>query len=388
MADHDLRSSVDLERQDSIEVRTALAGPPSTVNPEHVKLSSASRIAPLDGLRGIAIIAVFIHHAFHVKLLWMGVDLFFVLSGFLITTILLRQKRNTFGAYISHFYARRARRILPPYLIILIIVTIIFGTAWMRYWYLYIGGMNFFFPLHLFTPPVLPLWSLAVEEQFYVVWPFAVYFLPKRYLHACAWGLIVLAPFLRYVCTPIVQRNWAIYMLTPFRMDTLAAGALIAILWPSIQTRLATSPNLKWKIGTACAGVIALAVAALSWYKNFGIFTYANTPLSNAVIFETTLVICVATILIALVGVGASFLSNWILVWIGRISYSIYLFHLTALHLWPGQKAIPASLLTLSFALVMWYAIEMPNPWLSLSRWRKPLVSSGEGLPGKSFHTS
>jgi peptidoglycan/LPS O-acetylase OafA/YrhL len=376
MTDYNVRASVDIEHQDSIEVTSALAGPPFAASPQHVERPS-TRITPLDGLRGIAIIAVFIHHAFHTKLLWMGVDLFFILSGFLITTILLKQKRHTFGAYIGHFYARRARRILPPYLIILLIATIVFGAGWMRYWYLYIGGMNYFFPLNIFTPAALPLWSLAVEEQFYVVWPFAVYFLPRRYLHAFTCGLLVLAPLLRYVCTPIVQRHWAIYTLTPFRMDTLAAGALIAIMWPSIQAKLASSPNLKWIVGAGCGAVLAFSLLAMNWYKRFGIFTDANTPLSNAVIFETTLIICLSVFLIALVGVGSQFLSSWPLVWIGRISYSVYLFHLTALYLLPEQHAIPAALLSLAYALLMWYAIEKPDPWLSRSRWRKPVVLAG-----------
>jgi len=76
-------------------------------------------------------------------------------------------------------------------------------------------------------------------------------------------------------------------------------------------------------------------------------------------------------LLLALIGVGAKFLSSWPLVWIGRISYSIYLFHLTALYLLPGHYAIPGALLTIAYALLMWYLIEKPAPWLSLTRWRE-----------------
>ena len=110
---------------------------------------SGSRITQLDGLRAIAIAAVFIHHAFEVKLLWMGVDLFFVLSGFLITGILFNQKNRAFGKYIGGFYQRRAKRILPAYVVVLIITAIIFGIGWLRYWYLYIGAMNFMVPFML-----------------------------------------------------------------------------------------------------------------------------------------------------------------------------------------------------------------------------------------------
>ena len=73
------------------------------------------RISQLDGVRGLAILAVFLHHALKIKLLWMGVDLFFILSGFLITGILLSAKGQKLGSYFAHFYSRRARRILAPY---------------------------------------------------------------------------------------------------------------------------------------------------------------------------------------------------------------------------------------------------------------------------------
>ena len=160
-------------------------------------------------------------------------------------------------------------------------------------------------------------------------------------------------------------------MLTPFRMDTLAAGALIAILWPSIQARIAASPALRRKVGAGCVAVILLSLGALSSFHHFGIYTDANTPLSNAVLYETTLLICTSVVLLALLGIGKQFLSSWPLVWLGRISYSIYLFHLTALYFLPGYKAVPAALLTIAYALAMWYAVEIPNPLLSAKRWRK-----------------
>jgi peptidoglycan/LPS O-acetylase OafA/YrhL len=372
MTEHNVLASVDLEHQDSAEVEAAVGGPSQPSRDiAHVNPAFAARIAPLDGLRGLAIASVFLHHAFHVKLLWMGVDLFFILSGFLITTILLKQKSKTFGAYIGHFYARRARRILPPYLVIMLITSLAFGTTWMHLWYFYLGGMNFLHPLHLFGLKTVPLWSLAVEEQFYLLWPLAVYFLRRKPLLATSWALLALAPVLRYTCTPLFDRPWAIYMLTPFRMDTLAAGALIAILWPSIQAGIAASPARTWKIGAGCMAVILLSLGAFTTFHRFGIDTYANTPLSNALLYETSLAICASVFLLALLGIGKRFLSTWPLVWLGRISYSIYLFHLTALTLLPEHKALPATLLTIAYALAMWYAIEMPNPLLSLSRWRK-----------------
>lgn len=144
-----------------------------------------TRIKQLDSVRALAILAVFFHHALKIKLLWMGVDLFFVLSGFLITGVLLNEKHRGIGKYFSHFYERRVRRILPPYGLTLVLASLFFGIAWMRHWYLYILLTNFLLPLHIQHPIAFdPLWSLAVEEQFYLVWPFAVYYLSERHLRA------------------------------------------------------------------------------------------------------------------------------------------------------------------------------------------------------------
>ncbi len=187
-----------------------------------------SRIRQLDGLRALAIVSVFLHHALHVKLLWMGVDLFFVLSGFLITGVLTDAKRYSLAGFFGHFYSRRVRRILAPYLLMLFLASFIFGTAWLKHWYLYILLTNLLLPLGIPHPTAFdPLWSLAVEEQFYLVWPFAVYFLSTRRLRQLCIALIVLAPILRGAF--LFQRHWPIYTLTPFRMDLLAAGGLLCV---------------------------------------------------------------------------------------------------------------------------------------------------------------
>src|SRR5579862_9811965 len=94
------------------------------------------RILQLDGLRGVAILCVFMNHALQVPLTWMGVDIFFVLSGFLITGILL-DRRDKGDSYFGYFYARRARRILPPYVIAMAIFTLLNGAAWTGKWYFY-----------------------------------------------------------------------------------------------------------------------------------------------------------------------------------------------------------------------------------------------------------
>jgi peptidoglycan/LPS O-acetylase OafA/YrhL len=321
-----------------------------------------ARITQLDGLRAIAIIAVMLHHFYQVKLLWMGVDLFFVLSGFLITGILFNQKRKGFGRYIGGFYSRRAKRILPAYVVILIISGFLFGFGFLRYWYLYIGGMNFLILLGIHPLDTLPLWSLAVEEQFYLLWPIAVYFLNRKQLIWCAIGLIALAPILRFLCTPLFPWHWEIYMLLPFRMDTLAAGALIALLWPELQERLDGNPGkaLRSQIAIACVAVGACSLAFLFYLSKHGTITVTNSRLGNTGIYEAVLFIVTGVFLVVLLGFGKRLLSTWPFMWIGRISYSIYLFHLTAVYLVLQHGLLAVTALTFAYSLAMWFLVENP----------------------------
>jgi len=317
------------------------------------------RIAQLDGLRGIAIAAVLIHHAYHVKLLWMGVDLFFVLSGFLVTGILERQKNKPFGNYIGHFYERRARRILPPYFVIMGVTSIVFGLGWLHYWYLYLGGMNFFHPLGIPSPETLPLWSLAVEEQFYLIWPLAIFFLSRKHVIRLNWLLLIAAPALRYFCTPLFSSEWAVYMLLPFRMDTLAAGALLALYWGDISKRLEALPAFRPQLIAACSSFAILSLSGVLICAKLGITTSSNVPLGNLWIYECTLCIAVAAFVLSMVKVGYRVLTSWPLVWLGRVSYSIYLVHLTALYLFP-RSVILAVAATIAYALVLWFTVEKP----------------------------
>src|ERR1700733_10018265 len=117
------------------------------------------RITQLDGLRAIAIIAVFWHHAFETKLAWMGVDLFFILSGFLITDILIRSCHRRILAYLGSFYGRRIRRILPPYFLLLAITCVLFGAWWLKSWYYYLGFMN-----------LLPITHVKFPDSLAILW--------------------------------------------------------------------------------------------------------------------------------------------------------------------------------------------------------------------------
>lgn len=330
------------------------------------------RIEQLDGLRALAIAAVFLHHILKVKLLWMGVDLFFILSGFLITGILVNNKEQSLGDYFGRFYRRRARRILPPYALLLIVTSIGFGVAWARHWYCYILLMNFLLAFHISHPRSLDiLWSLAVEEQFYLFWPFAVYFLSEQALVWTAGAIFFLAPFLRWFCTPLFDAHWAIYSLTPFRMDLLAAGALMAILWRKHPEWIKRYGHY----GLALSAFSLLSLLALSRVPNFS--TSANLPLPNVLIYELTLGASAGAMLWALSGRATRILTLGPVRYVGRISYTVYLIHLTIFMLvsryLPGTLEIAGAtlILTLLYSALSWSYLESPL----LSPKKKPAVS-------------
>lgn len=314
------------------------------------------RVPQLDSVRAIAILAVFLHHAFRVKLLWMGVDLFFILSGFLITGVLINAKRHSIGGFFAHFYARRARRILAPYLLLLVLASFFFGVYWAKHWYLYILLTNLLLPLHIVHPAAFdPLWSLAVEEQFYLVWPFAVYFLDLRNLRKLSVLLIVLAPILRGAVH--FQEHWPIYTLPFFRMDLLASGAL---LWMEWQRNRAGIERWGTKIG---ASLVLMGLFGFGMLARFHVSTDNNTRLSNVFIYESSLLICFGFMLYALSGWHVGWLRMRPMMYIGKISYSMYLVHVGVLALVivriPGIAGIALALaLTVGYSALSWYLME------------------------------
>ncbi len=212
----------------------------------HTAVTAPQRYRGLDGFRGIAVALVMLFHgqrlfagsvvvpAFDAG--WVGVDLFFALSGFLITGILVRTREHP--RYWRNFVLRRALRIVPPYALLLLLVLapralagVDTGIPWWtyptflsNYW---IGAQG----SHDITLDLT--WSLSVEEQFYLVWPLAVWALGRRGLLPLSTLAMLLAPALRYAWfDPATEVT---YMWTPCRVDSLAAGALgsLALSGPS-----------------------------------------------------------------------------------------------------------------------------------------------------------
>ncbi len=237
--------------------------------------------AALDGLRGVAVLMVLAFHFLHVdgqggtvegallsvsRAGWAGVDLFFVLSGFLITGILLDARGGP--GYFRAFYARRVLRIFPlyyAYLAVLFLVLPLFlpsldvkpetqGWLWA-----YLGNVLFAREGGFQASPYTGhFWSLAVEEQFYLAWPLLVWMLPRRRLAAVCLGLVVAAFALRLGIHRTTFNSTAAYVLTPARMDALALGALVAIAarepawWPRVRSG---APWVLWLSAAAVAAV-------------------------------------------------------------------------------------------------------------------------------------
>jgi peptidoglycan/LPS O-acetylase OafA/YrhL len=350
----------------------------------------SKRILELDGLRGIAVLAVFGFHAFGIRLGWMGVDLFFVLSGFLITGILVDLPKRSFSSYLGDFYARRVRRILPPVILLLVVVSLIHGFAWARHWYLYFGLMNLLYLTgaqnhHLLD--VIGMWSLAVEEQFYFFWPLLVFrFSPKR-LSRTALGLILLAPLLRAVCTPLVagigppSGHWVIYSMTPFRMDCLAAGALISLLWRRFPQKIHRFGPAAGMFSICLLGVFNFVLAR---HPSFGVFV--NSLQGNVLTLEIGVLSASGLMLWALSRQGTVVLRLWPLRWMARISFSFYLIHPMVLDIvrnrmaslqWHRLTAVAVVTFVISalYSEVSWWLLERPI----LHSSRKP--SAGGGGP-------
>ncbi len=294
-------------------------------------------------MRGLAIALVFWYHApflfLDVKALpsfgfwsmstagWIGVDLFFVVSGFLITTILLRTRGQV--GQLPTFWARRALRILPLaylYLLVLALQPAIGNPLGVleRFdgwpWY-FMHFANVYIAQHGFQPlAVMMLWSLAVEEQFYVVWPFVVRrFRPRALMKVCI-AIAIVGPVMRL----ITLRYPATYVLTLCRADTLAAGAVLALLLADPHLRDVTLQRCRQLTGPA------LIVLAITLVAPFGPSFSSTHPLTFSVagysLIAASFAVLVGASLTA-TGLARAVLCHPILCYVGKRCYGFYIWH-------------------------------------------------------------
>ena len=313
-----------------------------------------SRNADLDRLRGAAILLVLGHHYFASLFNsgWVGVDLFFVLSGFLLGGGLIdrRGSENYFGT----FYARRVARIIPLYA--LLIFTFAAGT-WavgmsQNLWMYATFTQNIYWGLTGAAAPtwVSVTWSLAVEEQFYLALPLIVFLTPSRYLWRVLASLILAAPLIRTFLLLIVGvRSGAAYQLMPCRMDSLFLGVLVAwsIRQPDlIQMVRRNRPTLFTIIAVGALGIVPLVIEG--WDN--------TTPIINLIGYSW-IGVFFALIVLAVVAWPSGIKAGPV-AWIGERSYSIYLFHMPVA-LVVGHE-IPAVGVTLALCWVLYRYIEQP----------------------------
>jgi peptidoglycan/LPS O-acetylase OafA/YrhL len=296
----------------------------------------------LDGLRAFAVGAVLIHHFFQpgriggVDLALLGVWLFFVLSGFLITGILLRSRDQVHysgypsGFVLRQFYIRRLLRIFPLYYSVLFLAaTIDLGDVRDTiFWHLAYMS-NYLFAMQQYWGAVTAhFWSLSVEEQFYILWPALILFAPRRLLLKLVISAIAIGPIFR-VAAHFLDFNWiARLTVLPASLDALGLGALLAYCSHHAAEKPILIKRLKQCIyWLGVPGLIVLlGLQKLEGYNLVGDVT-VNSWFIEPVLWALIFVWLINRASLGFTGVGAKILEFKPLLYTGKISYGIYVYH-------------------------------------------------------------
>jgi peptidoglycan/LPS O-acetylase OafA/YrhL len=319
-------------------------------------------IPSLNGLRGIAILMVMLWHYDLIGFGWTGVSLFFVLSGYLITRILVQEKANSTSTWqqLKYFWMRRVLRIFPAYYLYLIILLVIYLLTQRpqamagQFGYLFTYTFNFtrLNGQWSYHPFITHLWSLSVEEQFYLFYPFLVILLPERPMKITAVVIILSAVLLRYLLgtwlsaqgKSDLETGDTIYWTTFSHLDAFLLGGSI-VFFRLDQWLLRYR---KWLFGsilfiTLLAGGINFWLTGsktfIHYIQSLG-FEIDQTRYQFHIWFYTLMNSCFAALLLLLLpgngGAGsmaARLFSNRILMAVGKVSYGMYLYHWAVMHL-------------------------------------------------------
>ena len=339
-------------------------------------------IPGLDGIRALAVLAVLCYHANYSWAVggFLGVETFFVLSGFLITLLLLSEWQATGGINLKNFWLRRARRLLPAVwllLLILPLLAILFAPDalprlkedipaalfYVTNWVYIFREVPYFEAFG--RPPLLQqLWSLAVEEQFYLLWPLMLLFLLRklnndrsRLLSAIFLMIAISSGYMAVLYSPFVE-PLRVYYGTDTRAAGFLAGAMLAILWvpwkASQASRRGKLEVLSW------GGFVALLVL-YNYLNEFQLFLYRGGILLTA--FASAFLIMGASSPITSL---SKLFESRVLRWIGTRSYSIYLWHWPVFMLSrPGIDIhLPALLVRIGQLIVTFILAELSYRWI------------------------
>lgn len=339
-------------------------------------------VSALDGVRGIAILSVILFHYTVLSCGWVGVQLFFVLSGYLITAILVADSDLPLKLYLQRFYWRRTLRIFPLYFGYLAVLAAaflatgkpaVFGRCWQ---YLFTYTLNFQrlapkFPNNVFFGH---FWSLALEEQFYVVWPLLIFLLPPRGRRILVVSLLVLCPLVRIATVQTAANVFnhpyylgrVVHSFTFGQLDAFAAGAALVLFADRLR-------------GKSMPGFVLLTIMALAGGQAAALLVRGRPVLDSSLGYENNMLHAgqyiwgytlinfwsAALILLALEkdAVGR-LLSHPAAVFLGRVSYGLYVFHLVVLDAVIGLLGRRHSLANLGvFAVYM--GVLLAACWLS-----------------------
>jgi peptidoglycan/LPS O-acetylase OafA/YrhL len=342
----------------------------------------SKRISQLDAVRGLAILVVIVHNqrdqfaSLHLQRLfasgWMGVDLFFVLSGFLITGILLDNTGSQ--DYFKNFYARRCLRIWPLFYCVLFVMFVVLpllrpaeGHAIFErsspWWAYPLFVQNFLIPVPTNAAgPLAVSWSLAVEEQFYLVWPWFVRYCSRAQLRCVAISVICISPLLRLF---LAAHNVNLYSNTFCRLDGLMAGAVLALAVRSPRSSPSELVSGAW-LALLVVGPLALVAESLG---------------ARWIVFSLSAGASAAFVYLALNCQQKWFrlvMTNRFLVYTGTTSYGLYLLHKLPFDLarafhWNGHAWLTAPiLLAVCYATAALSRNLLEEPFLRLKRFFEP----------------
>jgi peptidoglycan/LPS O-acetylase OafA/YrhL len=300
---------------------------------------SSDRIPALDGVRAVAVLAVFASHAGipGFSLGGMGVDAFFVLSGYLITSILLGEIKRSGSISLPRFYLRRIKRLAPALLILCVGYALVAPFVWVERGameHANLSALSFFYLMDYARAfwighnPLVHTWSLAVEEHFYLVWPLALIAM-ARWVPVRHWIKVLALAYLAatlWRCLSVDLFGWA---PTYFRFDTRLSALMLGSLLAALLAGDCPARMRRVWTFVPVAGAFAIAAVAINLYpeaETSGQWATLGLVIAEAVSLAVILTL-VESHKESAPGLLTGLLSGAALTYVGRISYGLYLYH-------------------------------------------------------------